>query len=145
MVFSDRYAQAFWPLAAAPLVLTGLTVAVIAVRPSAVSVVALVVLAIDAALAEVLIWRALRSKWSGERESLWPWSERLRRWAVLVAVFPLAAVGGSWKAQNINGGTWLEGLRYSALMYGGLFAVVGVGSIVASAFNRYFNRPYKPR
>lgn len=52
--FQERYVEAFWPLAALPLVLGGVAVAV-ALQPSVVAVGALVVLAIDVALGEVII------------------------------------------------------------------------------------------
>lgn len=129
MSFGEKYAQAFWPLAALPLFVVGVGVVVL-LHASFVAVVALAVLVVDAALGEALIWRGLQAKWSGERDSLWPWSRRLLTGLQVVVAFTVMVAAGSWKAQGIEQGTWPRAVLMSALCSGGLLAIFFVVGVV---------------
>ena len=120
-MFGPNHAEAFWPLAVLPLVV-GTAAVVTATHPSVAGVAGLAALTGAAGLGEAIVWRGLRSKWAGERDSLWPWSERLRTVAIMSALWFMVVAAGAVKAHGNQGGTWPEAVRYSALIFGGLAA-----------------------
>jgi len=134
MALGERYAEGFWPLAVLPLVLAGAGVAVL-FHSSALAVTALVLLMIPAALGELVIWRALKAKWMGERQSLWPWSQGMLTGLEVTFLFAAQVALGSWKAHDIQGGTWPAAVVFSALVFGGLYSLIVVIAVVERRLN----------
>lgn len=127
--FAEKYTDAFWRVVPIPVAIGAALIGVQA-RPSALAVVALLLIGIVGLLVEMIVCRQLRKRWAaGLRDAFGdrPDDSWMPAKLAMCAIFLVAA--WTWKGHDTQGMSWGEAALFSLILlpvYIGLIAIVAL-------------------